>query len=344
MLITVLSLRRCFLLIVICGFMTRCTCSTTQPLIIDHDAGVDDFISSTLQLLYAPARIKAITIVPADSFAEPAVVVMKQLKNLLHSGATIPLGVSSNEGINKFPSVWREDSWKLTRLPVWDEETRCADQLVSSAVDVLIDVLRTTTEPVDLLETGPCTNIAEVLRIHPELSQKIHRMYMMGGAVYVNGNVQEQGHDGSAEWNIYNNPEAFKTLLSSGVPLTLVSLDATQYTPIRHEFMAALQQRCAEKQFEFVYESLRVIQPLIDNGQYMFWDTLTSAVVINPNIIKTKKVKINVVLTGPSMGKTFEDEKNGFEIDLAIWADQKLFEKTVLEVLSKSPGNVSFLK
>jgi hypothetical protein len=47
-----------------------------------------------------------------------------------------------------------------------------------------------------------------------------------------------------------------------------------------------------------------------------------------------KKVKINVKLNGPSMGKIFEDN-NGFEVEVAIWADQKLFEKTILDILSK---------
>jgi hypothetical protein len=34
------------------------------------------------------------------------------------------------------------------------------------------------------------------------------------------------------------------------------------------------------------------------------------------------------------MGRTIEDE-NGYEVDLALWANQELFENTVLDILAK---------
>jgi purine nucleosidase len=341
--ITIQSLRKLLLVLTICPSVLltmHCHCEVTRPLIIDHDGGVDDFISCTLQFRYSPERIKAITMVPADSFAQPAMWVMKQLKNLLlPSDATIPLGISKDEGTNPFPNEWRSHAWKLVNMQLWNVEKSSVEsscQDVPSALDVLTTALSKSSEPVDIVETGPCTNIAELLRNHPKLKDKINRIYIMGGAVYINGNVEEKGHDGSAEWNIYNNPEAFRQVLASGIHITLISLDATQYTPIDAEFMSQLQQGSAMKSFQFVYESLRTIQPLIDIGQYMFWDTLTSAVAIDPSIVKTKKVKVNVMLSGPSTGRTFEDQEHGFEIDLAIWADKKLFEKTVLDVLSNA--------
>jgi purine nucleosidase len=155
----------------------------------------------------------------------------------------------------------------------------------------------------------------------------------MGGALYVDGNVVQDGHDGTAEWNIYNHPRAFQEVLESGVPITLIGLDATQYTPISKKFLAHVAERLEHKQFRFVHQSLTIIHHLIEIGQYLFWDTLTSAVVINPAIIKTKKIKINVITDGPSMGRTIEDE-HGFEVDVALWADQQLFEETVQDILS----------
>ena len=175
---------------------------------------------------------------------------------------------------------------------------------------------------------------AEVLHYNPELKSKIHCMYMMGGALHVDGNVVKDDNDGSAEWNIHNNPQAFLEILKLGIPLKLIALDATQYTPIRPEFIAKLEENISKAPCRLVYESLQIIKHLIDCGQYMFWDTLTSAVVINPKIIKTKKVKINVEISGHSTGKIFED-KNGFEAEVATWADQELFEKTVLDILLK---------
>ena len=49
----------------------------------------------------------------------------------------------------------------------------------------------------------------------------------MGGAVRVKGNVEQPGHDGSAEWNLFNSLEAAAHVVKAGIPLTLVPLDAT---------------------------------------------------------------------------------------------------------------------
>lgn len=309
----------------------------TRPLIIDHDGGIDDVIATTLQLFYNPERVKAISIAPADCFDKPAFWVMGQLKNLIPLASIIPVGLGSNEGINPFSDIWREDAWSLARLSIWgktkDLETFSFDN-ISSAVQVLKEALENATTEVDILETGPCTNIAELLHSYPELSKKIHRIFIMGGAVYVKGNVEEKNHDGSAEWNIYNNPQAFLDVLRSGISITLISLDATQHTPIRKEFIKKLEMNTHRIFYRLVYDSLQLIKPLIDIGQYMFWDTLTSIVAINPAIVTTKKLTINVITDGPSMGKTFEDQ-NGFEVDVALWANQELFENTVLDILAK---------
>lgn len=310
------------------------TISAEAPIIIYHDAGVDDIIATTLQILNSPNHIKAITVVPADSYAHPAAYVMEKLKDNFFPSINIPIGISYNAGTNLFPDIWREHSWKLARLNMWENEKDLQSfnlKNVADAITVLKKVLSETTEQVKILMTGPCTNIAKVLQKNPEYNKKIERAFIMGGAVYVKGNVEEKGHDGSAEWNIYNNPKAFQEILKSGIPVTLIPLDATQYTPIRKEFMSKITQYANLKQFRFLLESLTTIQPVIDSGEYLFWDTLTSAALINPDIIKTKKVKINVILYGNSMGRTFEDP-NGFEVDVALWANQELFEKTVFDV------------
>lgn len=324
-------------LLSICFYATLMT--NNYPLIIDHDGGVDDVIATTLHLLSAPAEIKAITIAPADCYGLPAAWVMKQLSAYCAPGMHIPLGLSTDEGPNPFPAIWREDAWKVARLPFWQDKeglrTFSTDGF-PSALTILEKALRTSPVPVTILETGPCSNIAELLRVYPALKAKIRRIFIMGGAIAVKGNVEEPEHDGSAEWNIYNNPAAFKAVLQSGIAITLIPLDATQYTPIRKEFMASLAKNSHLKQCKLVHDSLKLIQALIDNGQYLFWDTLTSAAVINPKIIKTERMKINVAITGPSMGRTYKDP-HGFEVDVATWADQKLFERTILDILCSNP-------
>lgn len=60
----------------------------------------------------------------------------------------------------------------------------------------------------------------------------------MGGVVDVPGNVGAS-HGGidnmAADWNIYVDPRAAAIVLQSGVPITLVPLDATNHVPVTSE-------------------------------------------------------------------------------------------------------------
>ncbi|MBQ1827497.1 MAG: nucleoside hydrolase, partial [Erysipelotrichaceae bacterium] len=74
----------------------------------------------------------------------------------------------------------------------------------------------------ELLVTGPMTNIAIAVLQYPDFPKLIKHMYFMGGAVK-GGNVSP-----TAEFNIWVDPEAAHTVFASGIPLTMVGLDVTE--------------------------------------------------------------------------------------------------------------------
>ena len=69
--------------------------------------------------------------------------------------------------------------------------------------------------------TGPCTNLALVVRVFPEVEKFIERVLIMGGCLS-KGNITEY-----AEYNIYSDPESLNILLQSSLDLTIVTLEAT---------------------------------------------------------------------------------------------------------------------
>jgi inosine-uridine nucleoside N-ribohydrolase len=95
-------------------------------------------------------------------------------------------------------------------------------------VALLADTIAAADEPVTVLTHGPLTNLGELVRDHPDAVARIERVVVMGGAVDAIGNVEAEP---SAEWNLYVDPEAARLVLESGIPVTLVPLDATNDVP-----------------------------------------------------------------------------------------------------------------
>lgn len=87
------------------------------------------------------------------------------------------------------------------------------------AVAFLRDELLAADEPVTIIALAPLTNIAQVLEQAPEVTSKIERLAIMGGAVTV-GNATPV-----AEFNVYHDPEAAAIVFSAGVPILTYGLE-----------------------------------------------------------------------------------------------------------------------
>jgi inosine-uridine nucleoside N-ribohydrolase len=92
------------------------------------------------------------------------------------------------------------------------------------AVTLLHRQLKARPGQLTVLAIGPLTNVAALLRRHPECKPWIGRLVVMGGAL-------EVGYSGKPppepEWNFHEDPGAARTVLASGVPIVLVPLDVT---------------------------------------------------------------------------------------------------------------------
>jgi inosine-uridine nucleoside N-ribohydrolase len=88
-------------------------------------------------------------------------------------------------------------------------------------------VLRSHPEPVVLAPIGPLTNIALLVRLHPELASRIAHVCLMGGSIG-DGNTTV-----SAEFNVFADPEAAAIVFESGLPITMMGLDVTHQAVLR---------------------------------------------------------------------------------------------------------------
>jgi purine nucleosidase len=305
---------------------------TAVDVLIDQDGAIDDLIAVALLLRSPEVRVHAIALTPGDSFLEPATRATQLIVDSL-GGSNIVIGQGHSEGRNPFPDAWRKDAGRVLDIPALiGAKPEASTAVASDDAPHLLARLLSQRRYV-ILETGPLTNIAAALRLNPTIANNIERIYAMGGAVRVGGNVEQPGHDGSAEWNMFNEPDAAAHVLQAGIPLTLVPLDATNQVPLTHSFLERLRaQSSVASQMAAQAWSLVVSQT--GNEKYFFWDTLTAAAILDPRVITTERLKIRVVTTGESQGRTVE-EADGVPVDVALRADQQRVERMFLDVLAR---------
>ncbi len=173
------------------------------------------------------------------------------------------------------------------------------------AVDLIIETCRSSEEKVFLIPTGPLTNIAIALVKEPEIKQKIERIVLMGGAVF------ESNITPASEFNIFVDPEAAKIVFESGLPITMVSLDATHKAVFINEdvekfrMMNGMVSKKVADLLSFYISTYREVFSF--NGAPLH-DALAVAEVIEEGIVKTRKLAVKIETSGEfTRGRTVVD-------------------------------------
>ena len=167
--------------------------------------------------------------------------------------------------------------------------------------------------PVVIWAVAPLTNVARALDRHPELVGDLERIVIMGGAVDVPGNVEGTG----AEWNIWVDVSAAADVLESGVPITLVPLDATDQVPVPAWYRSAIED--AEQSEAILYLlNLVKIFPSVSSGFYYFWDELAATIVADAGLVTTERMTIVVAEGAADDGRTIR-AGDGNSVDVAAY-------------------------
>jgi inosine-uridine nucleoside N-ribohydrolase len=204
---------------------------------------------------------------------------------------------------------------------------------------LLTDKILSMPDKVTIIALGPLTNLAEALQSAPEIKENIAMVYIMGAAVDVPGNVgfSHAGIDNSvAEWNIYVDPHAAAIVLQSGVPVTLVPLDATNHVPVTTNFIERLKDDRQTPEARFVYDVLSQTQyyDFVKSGTYYFWDPLAAALLTDNSLAAFETRTVTVIEEeGNHSGQTQASE-SGASVRMAGDVDAKRFEQLFLDTLN----------
>ncbi|MBS2009458.1 MAG: nucleoside hydrolase [Cyanobacteria bacterium SZAS TMP-1] len=303
-----------------------------KPLIHDHDGHVDDLLSCILLWLSPEIDLQAIGITNGDCYVDQIFEAMQKVATYLDIDGP-EIAITEDDVPNQFPENWRRESYIINELPLFRDnylKKPYQQGRPRRTESVFYDCLTNSRAPLTIVTTGPLTNVAKLLSANPELKEKIHEFIIMGGALGVKGNVEEDGLDGSAEWNVYADPHAFKSILETKLPIKLITLDLTNELPVTRDFVAKLEQLGENSRACALAAKL---WSLVKGFDYYFWDTITAAVAIEPELFTFKEMKIDVSTSGRNMGKT-SGSMFGKKVQVATNVDRQNFEDLLLSILA----------
>jgi inosine-uridine nucleoside N-ribohydrolase len=209
---------------------------TPTPILLDCDPGHDDAIALLLALASPEVELLGVTTVAGNQTLDKTTA--NAIRVLEFAGRNeIPVAAGADRPLVREPFVAAYVHGE-TGMDGPDLPPPRSTPVDRHAADFLADVIRGEGRPVTLVPTGPLTNVALMLALHPDARPE--RIVLMGGAI-AEGNVTP-----AAEFNIWCDPEAAARVFASGIDVTMIGLDVTHKALFTQEYGDRLEGRVGE--------------------------------------------------------------------------------------------------
>lgn len=307
----------------------------SKKVILDLDIGVDDTMALMEAIANPEFDVIGITTVYGNVARDISTQNALDLTDMLghseievHPGAT--QSIISEEVFEAPENIWEIHGKNgLGNIEIPRSSREASEE---NAADYIARMADEYGEDLTIVATGPLTNIAEVVKKHPEALKKVGNLTIMGGAVAVEGNVSP-----FAEANISNDPEAAKIVLEeSGANITLVPLDVTMAVMINRDDVKKWRElgkkgKLLADEVEFYIDFYEKGTP--DLGGCALHDPLAVAVAADPSLVTTIPLHIKVDTEGPSRGRTIGDKGKlrlkEAPVQVAVQVDVPRFEEQI---------------
>jgi inosine-uridine nucleoside N-ribohydrolase len=306
-----------------------------HPVLFDDDGSPDGTAALFFLLSHQRVSVKAVNISYGEAYPD---IYIQHIARVLDDSRImdIPLGAGQNAplaGANAFPENVRQDSNNFWGLPLPNAEKTYPTQ---DAAELMVTVIKQSPEPVTLFISGSGTNLAQALRLDPVIEYNIAAVYIMGGAVYVPGNIQgllPESENLVAEWNIYADPQAAKEIFETGLHLFLVPLDATNQVMI--DKRNTRQWRKGSPVGVFAADIYDMLFQNWGTDRTGVWDLMTAAIMVKPELCEFQPLYLQVVTEeGKTNGQTVVIQDVQPNIQVCLKPDVKQIRQTFDQMFS----------
>ena len=272
-----------------------------QKIIIDADPGIGDALAVGLGLKSSDYDVLALTatagVVSGTQAAHNMLAVIERVDPLKHPR----LG---NASFEQPPETPGNEHGRVTLRNLHGETglgeigVRVPELHHSHpAHKVMIELVHMHQQEITIVTLGPLTNLAIACDRDPEFSSLVKRVVCLGGASMNMGDVTP-----AAEFNIFSDPEAARTVLASPLTLTMIPLEVSRkpiLTP--DQFMRLPQENKAG------YSGLLgQLIPFYFRTHHQFMgvegiplpEVTAMAAVLHPEWFETERISVNIETQG----------------------------------------------
>ena len=290
---------------------------TRTKIILDTDTGtdIDDAWALAFVALSPEVETVAVTITDADTPAR-AKVACKLLHRAGRTDIPVSVGRKTPTPNNRFDHqfTWAEDftAYKPTSEPAAQTIVRLAKKYPGELV---------------LLAVGPLQNVADALRLDPQLGKYLKRVVLMSGNVY-----NRAGREGiQPEWNVVASTQDAQLVYGAGLPMTIVPLDSTTLVTLADAERDRVRKRGSP--VTNAVESLYRLWLSSPQSRMTLHDQLAVAEAVRPGEFFGKKETLPLLVD--DKGFTRIDKPRGKDTVVCLEPKRDAFMEHYLSILTR---------
>jgi inosine-uridine nucleoside N-ribohydrolase len=304
------------------------------PVIFSHGGAPCD-IDATVYLTQHP-NVDLIGMVLSRGEVQPEAALENWgvfLYDILNSHQTA-LALGSDEKMDPnwhdFPAGWRPPAnnfWDLSLPnPVTEFE-------IASGPELIVELVNGSPKKVTLVAMASMIDVVLALQMDPGIIDNIAHVVVMGGAFTVEGNLDDDPSitdNTVAEWNMWIDAEAAQYLMSSGVRVSIVPLDATLYL---------VQPEDVDRMYTIDDPGVNYVAQVWNLqrgwwGEFLIWDTIAIMAVTHPELFDWTYDGVEVITEpGPTQGQTIPLNNGATHIRYATDADYGAIMEQIFQIM-----------
>lgn len=291
-----------------------------KKVIIDTDPGIDDAMAIFLALQSPELEVLGLTTIFGNVYTTLST------RNALHlleiAGRTdIPVAEGSHVTITNGTKLRVADFVHgIDGLGNQNFPPPNGKPVDQKAAAFLVEQANLYPGEVTVVALGPLTNIALALQLDPGFQKKIGTIIILGGAFFVNGNVNP-----AAEANIFGDPEAADMVFTSGADVIVLGLNVTHQVVLTE----ADRDKLASSDGKFAKYLCKIMDVYFSyhkdsyeiKGVYLHDPAIVLAAV-DPSLFTYTEGVVRVQMTGITRGLTilYNNQKRFGEV--SEWCDK----------------------